>query len=126
MTSHVRALIAVDRGDGRAVSCIAAQVSNWAKQWSISPHRGVQYGTCTDAKARLTDLVRSAEAGEEVVIARHGHAVVRLVALRARSSVEDRAEVISAVRARAAAKVAEGPTAARSRDCLYDHEGRTR
>lgn len=29
----------------------------------------------TDAKARLTDLVRRAEAGEEVVIARHGHAV---------------------------------------------------
>jgi len=30
----------------------------------------------TDAKARLTDLVRTAEAGEEVVLTRHGHAVV--------------------------------------------------
>ena len=35
----------------------------------------------TDAKARLTDLVRRAEAGEEVVLTRHGHAVVRLVAI---------------------------------------------
>lgn len=77
----------------------------------------------TDAKARLTDLVRRAEAGEEVVITRHGHAVARLVALRARSSAEDRAKAISAVRARAAAKVDEGPSAARSQDFLYDNEG---
>ncbi len=77
----------------------------------------------TDAKARLTELVRRAEVGEEVVITRHGHAVARLVALRARSSVEDRAEVISAIRARAAGKVAEGPSAARSQDFLFDDEG---
>ena len=77
----------------------------------------------TDAKARLTDLVRRAEAGEEVVITRHGHAVARLVALRARPSAEDRAKVISAVRARAAARIVEGPSAARSQDFLYDNEG---
>ncbi|MDE0209535.1 MAG: type II toxin-antitoxin system prevent-host-death family antitoxin [Boseongicola sp. SB0673_bin_14] len=77
----------------------------------------------TDAKARLTDLVRRAEAGEEVVITRHGHAVARLVALRARSSAESRAKVISVVRARAAAKITGGPSAARSQDFLYDDEG---
>ena len=30
------------------------------------------------AKARLADLVRRAEAGDEVVLTRHGHPVVRL------------------------------------------------
>ena len=34
----------------------------------------------SEAKARLTDLVRRAEAGEEVVLTGHGHAVARLVA----------------------------------------------
>ncbi len=77
----------------------------------------------TDAKARLTDLVPRAEAGEEVVITRHGHAVPQLVALRARSIAESRAEVISVVRARAAAKVTGGPSAARSQAFLFDDEG---
>ncbi|MDE0694485.1 MAG: type II toxin-antitoxin system prevent-host-death family antitoxin [Boseongicola sp.] len=74
----------------------------------------------TDAKARLTDLVRRAEAGEEVVITRHGHAVARLVA---RSSAESRAKVISVAWARAVAKVTGGLSAARSQDFLYDDEG---
>lgn len=33
----------------------------------------------TDAKGQLYELVRRAEAGEEVILTRHGHAVVRLV-----------------------------------------------
>ena len=45
-----------------------------------------------DAKARLTDLVRRAEAGEEVVLTRHGHAVVRLVAMHAKASAKNRAK----------------------------------
>jgi prevent-host-death family protein len=31
----------------------------------------------TDAKAQLTELVRRAEAGEEVILTRHGHPAVR-------------------------------------------------
>lgn len=77
----------------------------------------------TDAKARLTDLVRRAEAGEEVVLTRHGHAVVRLVAMHAKASAEYRAKLIDAVRGQAAAKVTAGPAAARSQDFLYDDEG---
>jgi prevent-host-death family protein len=77
----------------------------------------------TDAKARLTDLVRRAEAGEEVVLTRHGHAVVRLVAMHAKPSAKSRAELIDAVRARAAARATAGATAARSQDFLYDDEG---
>jgi prevent-host-death family protein len=77
----------------------------------------------TDAKARLTDLVRRAEAGEEVVLTRHGHAVVRLVAMRAKPSAKNRAKLIDAVRAQAAAKATAGASAARSQDFLYDDEG---
>ena len=77
----------------------------------------------SDAKARLTDLVRRAEAGEEVVLTRHGHAVVRLVAIHARPSARSRAEILAAVRARVAAKISAGPGAARSQDFLYDDEG---
>ncbi len=77
----------------------------------------------TEAKARLTDLVRRAEAGEEVVLTRHGHAVVRLVAMHAKTSARSRAELIDAVRAQAAAKATAGATAARSQDFLYDDEG---
>lgn len=77
----------------------------------------------TDAKARLTDLVRRAEAGEEVVLTRHGHAVVRLVAMHPKPSAQTRAELIDAVRTRAAAKATAGVTAARSQDFIYDDEG---
>jgi prevent-host-death family protein len=77
----------------------------------------------TQAKARLTDLVRRAEAGEEIVLTRHGHAVVRLVAVRARPSVKDKANLIAAIRARAALKAVPGPAAARSQDFLYDDDG---
>lgn len=34
----------------------------------------------TGAKGKLTEMVRKAEAGEEVILTRHGHAVARRVA----------------------------------------------
>ncbi|MCH8466940.1 MAG: type II toxin-antitoxin system prevent-host-death family antitoxin [Roseinatronobacter sp.] len=73
----------------------------------------------TDAKARLTDLVREAEAGEDVVLTRHGHTVARLVAMHPKPSAKNRAKVIDAVRAQAAA----GASAARSQEFLYDDDG---
>ena len=39
----------------------------------------------TDAKGRLTDLVRRAEAGDEVILTRRGHAAVRLVPVAAKA-----------------------------------------
>ncbi len=42
----------------------------------------------SEAKARLTDLVRRAEAGDEVVLTRHGRPVVRLAPVAARSTTE--------------------------------------
>jgi len=36
----------------------------------------------TEAKAQLTELVRRAEAGDEVILTRHGHPAVALVPLK--------------------------------------------
>jgi len=77
----------------------------------------------TDAKSQLTDLVRRAEAGEEVVLTRHGHHVARLTPVRSTISSEARARVIEAVQASAADKLAAGPSAARSQDFLYGDDG---
>ncbi len=77
----------------------------------------------TDAKARLTDLVRRAEAGEEIVLTRHGHAVVRLVAMHAKPSAQDKAKLVAAIRARVASNPVLGPAAAHTQDFLYDNDG---
>lgn len=77
----------------------------------------------TEAKARLTDLVRRAEAGEDIVLTRHGHAVARLVPIRPRTLAKDRATQIAVIRARAAAKARPGPSARQSQDFLYDEGG---
>jgi prevent-host-death family protein len=77
----------------------------------------------SEAKAKLTDLVRRAEAGEEVILTRHGQAVVRLVPVRLRPDASQRARLIAMVRARAAAKCIRGPAAERSQDFLYDDAG---
>jgi prevent-host-death family protein len=78
----------------------------------------------SEAKGRLTDLVRRAEGGEEVVLVRHGRPVVRLVPVRGAASREARLAVIERVRRAAVAKLVEdGETAARSQDFLYDEDG---
>jgi prevent-host-death family protein len=48
----------------------------------------------SSAKARLTELVRRAEAGEEVVLTRRGQAVVRLVPLKPPIAREDRRKLL--------------------------------
>ena len=77
----------------------------------------------TDAKGQLTELVRRAEAGDEVILTRHGHAAVKLVPVNAKTSAKSRRALIDAVRASAAARTAEGPSAARSQDFLYGEDG---
>ena len=75
----------------------------------------------TDAKAQLTELVRRAEAGDEVVLTRHGHPAVRLVPVkrpRDRKVLRALVEEIWAT-----AKPSPGPSAARSQDFLYDEDG---
>jgi prevent-host-death family protein len=77
----------------------------------------------TDAKAQLTNLVRRAEAGDEVILTRHGEAAVRLVPIRTPPDRRTRREILDAARASGAATASQGPTAARSQDFLYDEDG---
>ena len=77
----------------------------------------------TEAKGQLTELVRRAEAGDEVILTRHGHAAVRLVPVRPANDAKSRRVLLDAVRASAATKATAGPGAARSQDFLYDNDG---
>lgn len=77
----------------------------------------------TDAKAQLTDLVRRAEEGEEVVLTQHGKAAVKLVAVKPMPTAAERRAVIEEVRAAGRGKALPGPCAARSQDFLYGDDG---
>lgn len=77
----------------------------------------------SDAKGQLTDLVRRAEAGDDVILTRHGHAAVRLVPIKAAQDMASRRRLLEAVRTSAASKAAAGPNAARSQDFLYRDDG---
>jgi prevent-host-death family protein len=77
----------------------------------------------TEAKGQLTELVRRAEAGDEVILTRHGHAAVRLVPVKAVPDKAARRALLEAARASGAAKAKGGPSAARSQDFLYGDSG---
>ncbi|WP_082384535.1 type II toxin-antitoxin system prevent-host-death family antitoxin [Erythrobacter sp. SG61-1L] len=76
----------------------------------------------TKARAQLAELVRRAEAGEDVVLTRHGHAAVRLAPVQTVPSVKDRRVLLEALRTSGAAKATAGVSAARSQDFLYEDE----
>lgn len=78
----------------------------------------------TEAKGQLTDLVRRAEAGDEVILTRHGHPAVRLVPVVAVPDRAARRAVLASIAAAVAARGARpGPDAARSQDFLYGDDG---
>lgn len=77
----------------------------------------------TEAKGQLTELVRRAEAGDEVILTRHGQAAVRLVPLTPVPDAKARRALLEVVRSAAAAKAKPGPGAARSQDFLYGNDG---
>lgn len=77
----------------------------------------------TEAKGQLTELVRRAEAGDEIILTRHGHAAVRLVPVKNVPDRKSRRALLDAVRESGAAKATEGPSAARSQDFLYGDDG---
>ncbi len=76
----------------------------------------------SEAKGQLTELVRRAEAGDEIILTRHGHAAVRLVPIRARPDRAARRALLEALRA-SAPRATAGPQAARSQDFLYGEDG---
>ncbi len=77
----------------------------------------------TEAKAQLTELVRRAEAGDEIVLTRHGVAAVRLVPVKAVPDAKTRRARLDSIRRAARAKACPGPSAARSQDFLYGENG---
>jgi prevent-host-death family protein len=77
----------------------------------------------SEAKGHLTELVRRAEAGDEVVLTRHGKAAVRLVPVHPVVAKEQRRAVMERLRQRAMVKATPGPDGARSQDDLYDDVG---
>jgi prevent-host-death family protein len=77
----------------------------------------------TDAKGQLTELVRRAEAGDEIILTRHGHPAVRLVPIKPVLDAKSRRALLEAVRRSGAAKALAGPDAARSQDFLYGEDG---
>ena len=76
----------------------------------------------TGAKSQLTELVRLAEAGEEIVLTRHGHPAVRLVPVQPPINKAVRRALLESLRA-SAANATSGPDAARSQDFLYGDDG---
>jgi prevent-host-death family protein len=76
----------------------------------------------TEAKGQLTELVRRAEAGDEIVLTRHGQPAVRLVPVNSEQIRASRRAIIEEVHAAAAKKATPGPDAARSQDFLYGED----
>ena len=81
----------------------------------------------TQTDPALADLVRGAEAGEEVVLTRDGKPVARVVPVppaRPMLSPEERRVILDRIKADVRAKtIPPGPSAARSADFLYDDDG---
>lgn len=82
----------------------------------------------SQAKAQLTELARRAEAGEEVILTRHGTPAVRLVPIEHELDQDAIRQRRLAAMNRAMREAAErgpdgGPCAARSADFLYDENG---
>jgi prevent-host-death family protein len=77
----------------------------------------------SEAKGQLTDLVKRAEAGDEVILTRRGREVARLVPIIAARSAVSRRALMERVRASASGKAGSGPDAAHSQDFLYGEDG---
>ena len=77
----------------------------------------------SEAKAVLTDLIRRAEAGEEVLLTRHGTPVAHIVAIRKAPDLTARRAALLALLEEKTDHPCEGADAARSQDYLYDEHG---
>jgi prevent-host-death family protein len=75
----------------------------------------------TEAKAQLTDLIRRAEAGEDITLPRHDQDVARIVPVITAAMRAERYERLK--RIAEGANPTPGPCAARSADFLYDKDG---
>jgi prevent-host-death family protein len=74
------------------------------------------------AKSTLTELVRRAERGEEIVLTRHGKPVARIAPAGSKPLLtsQDELKVLHDIMDIGRTMVIAGPSAARSQDFLYD------
>ena len=77
----------------------------------------------TVAKAQLPELVRRAEAGEEIILTRHGAAAVRFVPVRTAAHRAARNKRLLELSAEMARLKTPGPDAAHASDFMFDDEG---
>jgi prevent-host-death family protein len=76
----------------------------------------------TEAKGQLTELVRRAEEGEEIILTRHGHPAARILPFKQPADKRTRRALLEALRDAGADPEIFG-SAARSQDFLYDERG---
>ena len=74
----------------------------------------------TAAKGQLTELVRRAQNGEEIVLTRHGNAAARLVPAQGALDTRARRALLQAARKSGSTKATAGSSAARSQDFRGD------
>ena len=76
----------------------------------------------SQAKGQLLELVRRAEAGEDIELTRRGETVVRLIRTAKPSGLtpDEKARVLLEISKRGRSKAAPGPGAAHAADFLYD------
>lgn len=79
----------------------------------------------SDAKAQLTELVRRAEAGEDVVLTRHGRAVARLVPMTVKPFIDmnRRMAFLQNLARESSAMAKAGPPAEQADHFLYGEDG---
>ena len=78
-----------------------------------------------EAEGQLTDLVRRAEAGEEIILTQDGHAAERLTPISSTPLTDpaDRLRRLQVISESGRSKALPGVSAARSQDFLYDDDG---
>lgn len=77
----------------------------------------------SEAKTRFTELLRLVEAGEEVVVTRHGKEIAQIGPRRAKPTRAQKLAAIRKAQALARDKLEPGFSAARSADFLYGEDG---
>lgn len=76
-----------------------------------------------DAKAKLTNLIKRAESGEEVVVTRHGRPVATINSVKSVPTSDQRREILQQFLGRAVGQVAAGTTSRTAQADLYDEAG---
>lgn len=76
-----------------------------------------------DAKAKLTNLIKRAESGEEVVVTRHGKPVATINPVKSVPTANQRRAILRQFLGRAVGRVAPGTTSQTAQDDLYDDVG---